>query len=307
MAYTLDISISLGSSYTDKTLNGQLVTTAGVNTGDPITSGFTHIGNGCYIFHYSSWVNGFRGGLKIFESGQEDILAFVAINPEEVEYCNADVSSQFSDTNDLIGDAEDKVDSVIAQTNKLRFTGATGSEEVYASATVDTTDLALSADLATVDTVVDAIKVQTDLFTFTGNDVKATLNGETVTTDAASRTAAKADVSALATAAAVAAVPTAGEIDTQLTSGHGSGSWLRSAGSGSTLDEVSVTDGSDPIAGVTVRVTSDESGNTLIATGITDIAGKIDFYHDESVGTTVYIWLSASGWAFDNPTSKVIS
>ncbi len=38
------------------------------------------------------------------------------------------------------------------------------------------------------------IKAKTDLLNFTGTDVKATLDGETVTTDAASREASKADV-----------------------------------------------------------------------------------------------------------------
>ena len=41
---------------------------------------------------------------------------------------------------------------------------------------------------------VELIKAKTDLLNFTGTDVKATLEGETVTTDAASREASKADV-----------------------------------------------------------------------------------------------------------------
>lgn len=41
--------------------------------------------------------------------------------------------------------------------------------------------LATGTNLATVDTVVDAIKAKTDLLAFTGNDVKATLDGELVT------------------------------------------------------------------------------------------------------------------------------
>jgi hypothetical protein len=49
----------------------------------------------------------------------------------------------------------------------------------------------IDADLATV-------IAKTDGLNFTGTDVKATLDGETVTTDSDSRTASKADVSALA-------------------------------------------------------------------------------------------------------------
>ena len=44
----------------------------------------------------------------------------------------------------------------------------------------------------------DSIKDQTDKMNFTGTDIKATLDGEEVTTDSASRIASRADVSALA-------------------------------------------------------------------------------------------------------------
>jgi hypothetical protein len=66
----------------------------------------------------------------------------------------------------------------------------------------------IDASISTVDTVVDAIKAKTDGLNFTGTDVKATLDGEEVVTDAASRTASKADVSGLATAANLATVDT---------------------------------------------------------------------------------------------------
>jgi hypothetical protein len=57
----------------------------------------------------------------------------------------------------------------------------------------------------TKDTEIDAIKTKTDQLDFTGTDVKATLDGEEVTTDTASRNASKADVSALAIEANVSA------------------------------------------------------------------------------------------------------
>jgi hypothetical protein len=50
---------------------------------------------------------------------------------------------------------------------------------------------------------ISAIESQTDRLNFTGDDVKATLDGEEVTTDIASRNASKADVSALATSVAL--------------------------------------------------------------------------------------------------------
>ena len=43
------------------------------------------------------------------------------------------------------------------------------------------------------------IKAKTDILTFTGSDIKATLDGEAVVTDSASRNASKADVSGLST------------------------------------------------------------------------------------------------------------
>lgn len=46
----------------------------------------------------------------------------------------------------------------------------------------------IESKIDTVDTVVDAIKVVTDLFRFTGNDVRATLDGEEVTPTTASKT-----------------------------------------------------------------------------------------------------------------------
>lgn len=68
--------------------------------------------------------------------------------------------------------------------------------------------LSTAINLAVVDTVVDAIKVKTDNLSFSGNDVLSTLDSEEVTTDAASRTASKADVSGLATGANLAVVDT---------------------------------------------------------------------------------------------------
>ena len=59
--------------------------------------------------------------------------------------------------------------------------------------------------IADIDNVA-AIKAKTDLLNFTGTDVKATLDGEEVVTDTASRDASKANVSTLATKAELASV-----------------------------------------------------------------------------------------------------
>lgn len=86
MSYTLNISISLGSSKTGIILNSQLVDSNGDNYGSPISSGFSEIGNGNYLWHYEYFPNNFRGGIKFYNSSNPSItLAFVAINPEDAE------------------------------------------------------------------------------------------------------------------------------------------------------------------------------------------------------------------------------
>ncbi len=153
----------------------------------------------------------------------------------------ADVSSLA--TTSHVQEIEDKVDTLDTvadaiknKTDGLNFTGTDvkatlDNEEVTTDAAsrnaskADVSNLARQSDvlgIATashlqevedkvdaVDTIVDAIKPQTDKLTFSGTDVKATLDNETVTTDVASRNASKADVSGLATAAALASVESA--------------------------------------------------------------------------------------------------
>lgn len=71
------------------------------------------------------------------------------------------------------------------------------------SNTLEDTDRYVSADFTANDFALSAVKTKTDQLNFTGDDVKATLDGEEVTTDSASRIASKADVSSLATSAAL--------------------------------------------------------------------------------------------------------
>jgi hypothetical protein len=96
MAYTLDISLALGSAKSGLTdLRGQLVDTAGSNVGSAISSGFTEIGAGNYLWHYASFPDGHRGGVKFYSNAAPSTtLAFAAINPEEAENVDAKVSSR---------------------------------------------------------------------------------------------------------------------------------------------------------------------------------------------------------------------
>ena len=92
MPYTQNINLALGTSKTGLTLVAQLTTSAGVNTGDPITTGFSEIGAGNYLWTYTLFADAFRGGVKFYESGvPATTLAFVSINPQETE--NPDIKT----------------------------------------------------------------------------------------------------------------------------------------------------------------------------------------------------------------------
>jgi len=86
MAFTLDISIGLGRGSTGLILNARLVDSDNNNVTSAISSGFEEIGTGFYLFHYESYPDNFRGGVKFFEEGIEGtVLAFAALNPEEMD------------------------------------------------------------------------------------------------------------------------------------------------------------------------------------------------------------------------------
>ena len=97
MAYTLDFSLSLGSSKTGLTMAAQLVDTSGSNVGSEVTSGFTEIGTGFYLWHYASIPDDHRGGVKFYEDGVAGtILGFAAINPEEGEHLDQQLTTLFT-------------------------------------------------------------------------------------------------------------------------------------------------------------------------------------------------------------------
>ena len=92
MAYTQNINIALGTSKTGLTLVAQLVTSAGADSGSVITTGFSEIGAGNYLWTYDSFTDDFRGGVKFYESGvPATILAFTRVNPQESE--NPDIKT----------------------------------------------------------------------------------------------------------------------------------------------------------------------------------------------------------------------
>jgi hypothetical protein len=85
MAYTSTFSMALGASKAGLTLAAQIMDTTGANVGSEITAGFVEIGGGAYMLT-ASIPDSHRGGLKVYQSGvPATILAFAAINPEELE------------------------------------------------------------------------------------------------------------------------------------------------------------------------------------------------------------------------------
>ena len=89
MAFTYSIAISLGSKATGYTLGAQLVDSNGNDYGSQITSGFSEIGTGNYIWTYTGFPTGFRGGIKFYQTSTPSfILAFLSMNPEEININN---------------------------------------------------------------------------------------------------------------------------------------------------------------------------------------------------------------------------
>lgn len=64
-------------------------------------------------------------------------------------------------------------------------------------------------------------------------------------------------------------------------------------------------DEGNPIDGVDVWVTTDdEAGANVVASGVTNIQGQIDFYLNAG---TYYVWSQKAGYNFTNPDTEVVS
>lgn len=80
---------------------------------------------------------------------------------------------------------------------------------------------------------------------------------------------------------------------------------IPSYGPGNVKKTYTVKDGDgNPIDGVDVWVTSDIAGSNIIASGVTNIQGQVDFYL--TVGT-YYVWSQKAGYNFTNPDTEVVS
>jgi len=197
------------------------------------------------------------------------------------------------------------VDAIKVKTDNLP-TDPADQSLLEAAITAATSPLATAANLATVDTVVDAIKAKTDNLT------------ENPADQALLETYISVETGPLATSAAVGLVssvvniiegntsnlPTAVDIDNQLSGTHGAGTWGNATGGGAVLETVTVTVSGLPRDGVEVWVTTDAAGLNLVANGVTDALGEVDFMLDPG---TYYVWKQLAGVNFTNPQTTVVS
>ena len=93
MAYSMASIFKLGSGNTGLTLEVQLKDTGNNNVGAPITTTFFELGNGEYAWYTAAIPDGHRGwGLVQNTVGHAFLTAF-SINPEELEYTDAKIST----------------------------------------------------------------------------------------------------------------------------------------------------------------------------------------------------------------------
>jgi hypothetical protein len=77
-----------------------------------------------------------------------------------------------------------------------------------------------------------------------------------------------------------------------------------SEGAGATSWEITVNDGTNPLDGVEVWITTDSAGTNVVASGSTDALGQVTFYLDAG---TYYCWKQLAGYGFTNPETMVVT
>jgi len=76
-------SISLGKGKAGVTLKAQKTDPSGVDVDAEITTGFTEIGDGHYVWNYPI-SDTFEGCVKFIDSSNDEILAFSSVNPNKL-------------------------------------------------------------------------------------------------------------------------------------------------------------------------------------------------------------------------------
>lgn len=157
--------------------------------------------------------NGRADSFKADVSNLSADVNVVQVNGSNVSSVNdfkADVSNLA--TYSALQTVDTNIDDIKAETEKLKtmveLDGTTYRFTTNALERAPSGSNVNTSDISNIKNNVNAIKNQTDKFTFDGSDVKATLDGEEVTTDSASRNASKADLSSIATSASITSLDT---------------------------------------------------------------------------------------------------
>lgn len=75
-------------------------------------------------------------------------------------------------------------------------------------------------------------------------------------------------------------------------------------GQGSVATVVTVNDGSSPLDGANVWVSTDSGGANIVAQGFTSALGTVTLYLDPG---TYYVWKTLAGYTFTNPSTLVVT
>ena len=117
-------------------------------------------------------------------------------------------------------------------------------------------------------------------------------------------TAAKIATDAITAAKIAADAIGASELATDAVAAIAAAVHLAGAGAITFTYTLTLAADSSAIADADVWVTSDEAGNTLVASGETDENGQVVFYLDAG---TYYVWRQKAGYNFTNPDTETVS
>lgn len=134
-------------------------------------------------------------------------------------------------------------------------------------------------------------------------DAGAIANGAITASTFAAGAINAAAIAADAIDASALAADAVAEIDTRLSSTHGAGTW-GSGGGGSVAVTLTIDDGTNPLDGVEVKITTDAGGSTVAASGTTDSLGQFSTRLDPG---TYYVFCQRSGTNFTNPTTLTVT
>lgn len=81
------------------------------------------------------------------------------------------------------------------------------------------------------------------------------------------------------------------------------GATVQTLGAGSVATVFTINDGSNPIDGVDVWVSSDSAGSNVIARGFTNALGLVTLMLDPG---TYYTWKTKAGYTFENPSTLTV-